>query len=57
MSVKNILIVGAFGVALIYFMSNQKTKTALDLQPTQYGGYGSHPSDEYPARESGMYYV
>lgn len=57
MTAKNILIIGAVGVALIYFMSNQKAKPALDLQPTQYGGYGSHPMDDFSATESGMYYV
>lgn len=55
MTVKNILIVGAVGVALIYFLSNQQKKAAPLQQSTQYGGYATDPLNI--ETESGVYYV
>jgi len=55
MTVKNILIVGAVGVALIYFLSNQKKKAEPLVQSTQYGGYATDPLNI--ETESGVYYV
>lgn len=54
MGVKNILIIGAVGIAVIYWLGSQKTKPEAEIQSTQYGGYATDPVYE---AETGVYRV
>ncbi|MDD2932743.1 MAG: hypothetical protein PHO76_02550 [Methylotenera sp.] len=53
MTTKNILLFGAVGVALIYFMSGNKQKAVTEVQSVQFGGYNTDPQ----ATETGVYRV
>jgi hypothetical protein len=54
MTVKNILIAGAAGIALIYWLGSARNKEGVLIQSTQYGGYATDPVYE---AETGVYRV